>query len=138
VTNKEKIVRRLKFIRLVRNITLSLLFVFFISCLIAGGVFENNLLFYISIALLGFGVICASIKGLLIAKTKRHIGTYCPECDNPSLLYTRTTKENTGIFRTVLTARRTHKWEVVRETIYYKCKDCGHETHSSTTYLRED
>ena len=141
MTNKQREEKELKFRQMIRR---SLLLVFFISgliLLVAGFLltFENEelsgLLGLIGIACFIIGIICMFLTSSKIRELKKRIKNYCPNCDTPSLLHTKTTKENTGELKN--NSERLYARQVVNEINYYRCENCGHEQQSNSKYLGE-
>ena len=102
-----------------------------IALTIAGGVIAAYPLIGTGLCLLFASIAFRIFLSGRITELKERIKNYCPNCGHPTLAYVRTTKEKTGTFKVShIPSQGTIKKELVREVNYYKCKNCGYETHS--------
>jgi len=142
MTEKQRLTKRAKRRKLIWIIVVPSIFIGSISSLVVAilvsGESESLFDLFMSVALglflLGIFVTCYSIWE--VKDYRRVIESYCPKCDTPSLKCSQTKREKSGIFmtRTVTSPATSYKYELTRETKYFRCTNCNYEISTTRTF----
>ena len=137
MTNKQRAERKLKRAIVARRIVLCFIpasIVFFVI----GGIRDSYSFIGAGVGLLITGSVIIFLICGMIMRLREHVEEYCPKCDTASVVLVNTTKRNTGEFqKTVTIAGMLYKDELIHETKYYECKNCGHKMQVISTHTNE-
>lgn len=80
------------------------------------------------------------VMGKGVKELETLIEKYCPKCDNPTLVFVKTTSEKIGVRKsnTVTSPANFYVRDLMLETNYFKCENCGAETQRTKTYENPD
>ena|GEM_PF-2721352 len=136
VSNKQIDTDKLKRRVLIRKILFISLLLAGIITTIVGIVLSSVIVLIVGVLLLGSGIVISLLIGTKIIELEERIESYCPDCNNPTLVLANITNKDMGEIKTVRASGgliSTAKRKLIRETRHYKCSKCGYEHQSHST-----
>jgi len=145
MTEKQKMEKKVKRMKTTWRVLFLIILICSIASLIIGFYLDSasnfkEPLYTVGLLLIFTNFVFTIVMLLKIREHQLTIKKFCVKCDTPSLVQMNAKKEKIGEIKT-RTATSPFGWSThdkIRETKYYECKNCGHESEAVTVYQGEE